>query len=52
MAFVLAGFMIAGSCSDALGFNEQSAEVDFENERTCESQVSSVDSDSFVHIAA
>ena len=33
--------MAAVSCSDALGFSEQSAEVEFENERreTCELQL-------------
>ena len=36
---VLAGFLIASeSCSDAVGFNEHSAEVEFENERTHEFQ--------------
>ena len=55
--FVLAGFLIAAvSCSDALGFSEQSAAVEFEKERTCEIiteiQLSSLSFDSFVHIAA
>ena len=41
--FVLAGFLIAAvSCSDALGFGEQSAEVEFGNGRTCEFQLSSL----------
>ena len=40
--FVRAGLLVAAvSCSDALGFGEQSAEVNFENERTCEFQLSS-----------
>ena len=51
MPFVLAGFLIAVSCSDALGFNEQSAEVGLENERAFESQFSGSNSYSFVHIA-
>ena len=53
--FVLAGFLIAAvSCSDALGFSEQSAEVEFENERspTCEFQLFNLNLDSFVHRAA
>ena len=51
--FVLAGFLTAAvSCSDALGFSEQSAEVEFENERTCEFELSSLGLDSFAHIAA
>ena len=38
-AFVPAGFLIAAvSCSGAVGFNEQSAEVEFETERTYEFQ--------------
>ena len=52
--FVLAGFLIAAvSCSDALGFSEQSAEVEFENERspTCEFQLFSLNLDSFAHVA-
>ena len=52
--FVPAGFLIAAvSCSDALGFSEQSAEVEFENERspTCELQLFSLSLDSFVHVA-
>ena len=41
--FVLAGFLIAAaSCSDALGFGEQSAEVDFGTGRKCEFQLSSL----------
>ena len=47
--------MIAAvSCSDALGFSEQSAEVEFENERspTCEFQLFNLNLDSFVHVAA
>ena len=53
--FVLAGFLIAAvSCSDALGFGEQSAEVEFESERspTCEFQLLSLSLDSFMHAAA
>ena len=51
--FVRAGFLIAAvSCSDARGFSEQSAEVEIENERTCEFELSSLGLDSFVHIAA
>ena len=53
--FVLAGFLIAAvSCSDALGFSEQSAEVEIENERspTCELQLFSLRLYSFVHIGA
>ena len=53
--FVLAGFLVAAvSCSDALGFSEQSAEVEFENERspTCEFQSFNLNLDSFVHVAA
>ena len=53
--FVLAGFLVAAvSCIDALGFSEQSAEVEFENERspTCEFQLFSLSLDSFVHVAA
>ena len=52
---VLAGFLIAAvSCSDALGFSEQSAEVEFENERspTCEFQFFNLNFDSFVDVAA
>ena len=53
--FVLAGFLIAAvSCSDAVGFNEQSGEdrvVEFENERTYEFQFFSLGLDYFVHIA-
>ena len=54
LPFVLAGFLMAVSCSDALGFSEQSAEVEFENERspTCEFQLLSLSLDSFVHVAA
>ena len=51
--FVLAGFLVAAvSCSDALGFSEQSAEVEIENERTCEFELSSLSMDSFVRVAA
>ena len=53
--FVLAGFLIAAvSCSDALGFREQSAEVEFGNERTYEFQLASklgFISGAYVHIA-
>ena len=38
--FVLAGFLIAAvSCSDAVGFSDQSAEVELEGERTYEFQL-------------
>ena len=53
--FVLAGFLIAAaSCSDALGFGEQSAEVEFENDRgpTCDFQLFCMSLDSVVHVAA
>ena len=53
--FVLAGFLIAAvSCSDALGFSEQSAEVEFANERspTCEFHLLNLDLDSLAHISA
>ena len=53
--FVLAGFLIAAaSCSDALGFGEQSAEVEFENEQspTCEFHWFNYNLDSFVPLAA
>ena len=57
--FVLAGFLIAAvSCGDALGFSEQSAEVEIENEQspTCEffvfSYLFNLNLDSFVHMAA
>ena len=53
LPFVLAGFLIAVvSCSDAFGFSERSTEVDFEkSKKACESRLSSVNLDSFVHIA-
>ena len=47
-AFVPAGFLIAAvSCSDAVGFNEQSAEVEFETERTYEFQFFNLKLDMF-----
>ena len=47
-AFVPAGFLIAAvSCSDAVGFNEQSAEVEFETERTYEFQFFNLNLDMF-----
>ena len=51
--FVLAGFLIAAvSCSDAVGFSEQSAEVEFEKERTYEFQFFNLNLDFVVHVAA
>ena len=59
--FVLAGFLIAAvSCSDAVGFREQSAEVESEKERRRRTYVKhcngfqffNLNLDSVVHIAA
>ena len=51
--FVPAGFLIAAvSCGDAVGLREQSAEVDFESERTYEFQLFNLDLDSYVILRA
>ena len=51
--FVLAGFLIAAvSCSDAVRFSEQPAELEFCDERTCEFQLLNAALESFSHVAA
>ena len=51
--FVLAGFLIAAVSCDAFGFSEQSAEVEFENERreTCELQLFDLHLEYFCNIS-